>query len=158
MQTLYASCLGAQELVLLLALNLQREAPSLLIPLHVDILLLLTEQNERDMSWPLLRIFKGQQSSLTFKAFCGLHTICILTTQLVQKYHFHSKASLFYWLVYVQDHFLYQEERHFYRSTSVTGGLVTASAASADEHGLEIASVLWPAHSQQMCAFQLTQA
>lgn len=85
MQTLCASCLGAWELVPLLARSLQREAPSLLIPLHVDILLLLTEQNERDVSWHLLRIFKGQQASLMFKVFCGLHTICVLTTQLVQK-------------------------------------------------------------------------
>lgn len=59
-QTLCASCLGAWELVLLLAYNLQREVPSLLIPLQEDILLLLTEQNERDVSWHLLRIFKGE--------------------------------------------------------------------------------------------------
>jgi len=46
-QTLCVSCLGAWELVALLAPNSQREAPSLLIPLHVDTLLLLTKQNER---------------------------------------------------------------------------------------------------------------
>lgn len=84
MQTLRASCLSAWELVPLLAHNLQRKAPSLRIPLHVDVSLLLTEQNERDVSWHLLRNFKGQQSSLTLKALCGLHTICVLTTQLVQ--------------------------------------------------------------------------
>lgn len=105
------AALSAWELVPLLVHNLQREAPSLLIPLHVDILLLLTEQNERDMSWHWLRIFKGQQSNLIFKVFCGLHTISILTTQLVQKYHFHSKATLFYWPIHLQDHFLCQEGR-----------------------------------------------
>lgn len=63
----------------------QREAPNLLIPLHVDVLLLLTEQNERDASWLLLRIFEGQQSGLMLKASCGLHTMRILGIPLVQK-------------------------------------------------------------------------
>lgn len=92
------------------------------------------------MSWLLLRIFEGQRCGLMLKASCGLRTICILATPLVQKQQFHSKATLVYRPIYVQDHFLCQEGRHFHRSTSVTRGL-NVSAASVDE----TASELWPA-------------